>query len=44
MKKIALFPIQKNNAALARYQDLLADAQVVPILAPAHVSMDGQDL
>lgn len=44
MKKIALFPVQKHNAALARYQDMIQDIQVIPILAPAHKSMQGKDL
>lgn len=44
MKKIALFPVQKNNAPLARYQNRIPDTEVIPILAPAHKSMAGQDL
>lgn len=44
MTKIALFPAQKSNAALARHCDMLPDRQVIPILAPAHASMKGQDL
>ena len=44
MKKIALFPVQKSNAALARHCDMLENCQVIPILAPAHASMQGKDL
>ena len=44
MRKIALFPVQKSNAALARHCDMLHDRQVIPILAPAHASMGGKDL
>ena len=44
MKKIALFPVQKSNAALARHCDMLENCQVIPILAPAHATMQGKDL
>lgn len=44
MNKIALFPVQKSNAAFVRHYDLLQSQSVIPILAPAQAAMDGKDL
>lgn len=44
MNNIALFPVQKSNAAFARHGKELHCYNVIPILAPAHKTMSGQDL
>lgn len=44
MNKIALFPVQKSNAAFARHGERLHNYNVIPILAPAHKTISGQDL
>lgn len=44
MNNIALFPVQKSNAAFARHGKLFHNYNVFPILAPAHITMAGHDL
>ncbi len=44
MSNIALFPIQKSNAAFARHGKELQKHNVLPVLAPAHITMAGMDL
>lgn len=44
MSNIALFPVQKSNAAFARHGKEMYNLNVIPVLAPAHITMAGQDL
>lgn len=44
MNNIALFPVQKSNAAFARHGKELHNYNVIPILASAHKTMAGHDL
>ncbi len=44
MSNVALFPVQKNNAAFARHGKKLQNYNVIPVLSPAHRTMEGMDL